>query len=251
MMSKKRAFTLIEVLVVMAIVTILASILFPAFAQARHAAHKSVCLSNMKQLTLALLMYTDHQDGTFPGYVQDTWYRDGDATPIWTSMIQPYLRSEDVFTCRMAANGTRYGGVWGTRGWPSIGLNTHFGLWIYGGQPIRVTEGQIDKPAKNVLLADSVPGDPLLGYRGYITNAWNPREGQCGIPIVVNGTGATLTDRHSRGSNVALVDGHAVWQRIERLVPDRRPHPNDWCHCVVDANPAGFKWLVHYKCSTD
>ncbi|HRI45388.1 MAG TPA: type II secretion system protein [Fimbriimonadaceae bacterium] len=251
MERKSKAFTLVELLVVLAIITILASILFPALAQARRAAHKTVCLSNQRQLTFAVLMYTEDEHGTFPGYVQDTWYRQGDTTPIWTGMVSPYLKSEGVHVCPSASQETKFGALWGQRGWPSLGLNTNFGLWIWGGEPIRINESEIEKPAKNVLLADSMPGDHRLGYRGYITNAWNPREGQCGVPIVINGVGAVLSDRHNRGTNVALVDGHARWYPIEQLVPNRAPSIMDWCHCVVDANAAGLKWLVHYRCSTD
>ena len=251
MKQRLNGFTLIELLVAISIITILASILFPVFAQARQAAHKTVCLSNQKQLGLAVLMYTDDADGVFPGYVQDTWYRQGNATPIWCGMIQPYLKSTGVFTCPRATSETRYGGTWGERGWPSLGLNTNFGLWIWGGVPVRVSQSAMDKPAKNVLLSDSTSGAAAMGYRGYIVNAWNPREGQCGIPTVINGTGATLSDRHQVGSNVTLADGHANWKRIETIIPGEAPRVTDWCQCVVDANPARFKWLVHYTCNSD
>src|SRR5579862_5041705 len=66
MKSNTRAFTLIELLVVIAIIAILAAILFPVFSQARAAARKTVCISNMKQLALAVRMYSDDYDGYFP-----------------------------------------------------------------------------------------------------------------------------------------------------------------------------------------
>jgi prepilin-type N-terminal cleavage/methylation domain-containing protein len=65
-MYKHRAFTLIELLVVIAIIAILAAILFPVFAQAKAAAKSSVCLSNVKQQTLGVLMYTNDYDDNFP-----------------------------------------------------------------------------------------------------------------------------------------------------------------------------------------
>jgi prepilin-type N-terminal cleavage/methylation domain-containing protein len=56
-MAKRRGFTLIELLVVIAIIAILAAILFPVFSRAREQARKSNCLSNLKQMGTAMLMY--------------------------------------------------------------------------------------------------------------------------------------------------------------------------------------------------
>ena len=62
---KQKAFTLIELLVVIAIIAILAAILFPVFAQAKKAAKKTACLSNVKQTSLAAVMYSGDSDDTF------------------------------------------------------------------------------------------------------------------------------------------------------------------------------------------
>ena len=69
---KRRGFTLIELLVVIAIIAILAAILFPVFAQAREAARKASCISNLKQIGMGVLMYAQDYDeefpmGTYPG----------------------------------------------------------------------------------------------------------------------------------------------------------------------------------------
>src|SRR5690554_3954884 len=69
MMSTHRrtgGFTLIELLVVIAIIAILAAILFPVFAQARAKARQTACMSNMKQLGTALLMYAQDYDNVMP-----------------------------------------------------------------------------------------------------------------------------------------------------------------------------------------
>ncbi|HEU4752027.1 MAG TPA: prepilin-type N-terminal cleavage/methylation domain-containing protein, partial [Armatimonadota bacterium] len=61
-----KGFTLIELLVVIAIIAILAAILFPVFAQAREAARKVSCGSNLRQFGHAVLMYVQDHDETFP-----------------------------------------------------------------------------------------------------------------------------------------------------------------------------------------
>src|SRR5437660_11708707 len=62
----RTGFTLIELLVVIAVIAIIAAILFPVFAQAREAARKATCQSNLKQIGTAVLMYAQDYDETLP-----------------------------------------------------------------------------------------------------------------------------------------------------------------------------------------
>ncbi|MBQ7257504.1 MAG: prepilin-type N-terminal cleavage/methylation domain-containing protein [Abditibacteriota bacterium] len=78
MITIKKGFTLIELLVVIAIIAILAAILFPVFAQAREKARQASCLSNMKQLGTALVLYIDDYDETYPPRLLG-WYDNNDA----------------------------------------------------------------------------------------------------------------------------------------------------------------------------
>jgi prepilin-type N-terminal cleavage/methylation domain-containing protein/prepilin-type processing-associated H-X9-DG protein len=86
-----RAFTLIELLVVVAIISILAAILFPVFARARESARSTACLSNLKQLNMAMRMYADDYDGMHVRYS----YPLPGAVPFpsakWWMVIDPYL----------------------------------------------------------------------------------------------------------------------------------------------------------------
>jgi prepilin-type N-terminal cleavage/methylation domain-containing protein/prepilin-type processing-associated H-X9-DG protein len=101
---KSYGFTLIELLVVIAIIAILAAILFPVFAQAREKARQTSCLSNLKQITLGIIMYAQDFDGTTAvnrdcsnpgGPVCVT----GRAVRGWVDLVQPYVKNYDIYRC--------------------------------------------------------------------------------------------------------------------------------------------------------
>jgi len=121
---RKAGFTLIELLVVIAIIAILAAILFPVFAQARAKARAITCVSNLKQLSLGLLMYAQDYDETFPQWHWDAAYVAGnswdgtppnDGTTLWWNAIYPYVKSVGVFQCPDAkyAAPSKTDGHWG------------------------------------------------------------------------------------------------------------------------------------------
>jgi prepilin-type N-terminal cleavage/methylation domain-containing protein/prepilin-type processing-associated H-X9-DG protein len=113
-----RGFTLIELLVVIAIIAILAAILFPVFAQAREAARTSSCLSNAKQISLAILAYIQDYDELFPTPIYDLppgdpligtrdrpwgpWLRYHQG---WDHSILPYVKNVQVFLCPSTPGG--------------------------------------------------------------------------------------------------------------------------------------------------
>jgi len=88
---KHRGFTLIELLVVIAIIAILAAILFPVFAQAKAQAKKISSLSNDKQTSLAVLMYTNDSDDVFPVGSGCGWFYPLDGGWSWNT--QPYIKN--------------------------------------------------------------------------------------------------------------------------------------------------------------
>ena len=100
---QRSAFTLIELLVVIAIIAILAAILFPVFAQAREKARSATCLSNMKQLGNAVIMYVQDYDGAYPL----AWH-DDPALYGFDVMLYPYVKNLQVYECPSHHNTPRW-----------------------------------------------------------------------------------------------------------------------------------------------
>ncbi len=92
-------FTLIELLVVIAIIAILAAILFPVFAQARESARLTQCISHMKQIGHAVLMYADDHDETMPPRYDYTAAPAENPCVTWKHLVTPYHKNPDLFRC--------------------------------------------------------------------------------------------------------------------------------------------------------
>lgn len=90
---KRKAFTLIELLVVIAIIAILAAILFPVFAQAKAAAKRTSEISNIKNISLGVIMYSgDYDDVLVPMY-QANWDLPRSETILWKDSVLPYIKN--------------------------------------------------------------------------------------------------------------------------------------------------------------
>jgi prepilin-type N-terminal cleavage/methylation domain-containing protein/prepilin-type processing-associated H-X9-DG protein len=149
-----KGFTLIELLVVIAIIAILAAILFPVFAQAREKARQTSCLSNEKQIGLAVLMYAQDYDESYPlaWSLQGGWYNSCDpyiktsgAQNIWDATIKGVWHcpsDSSTLGVSYAGNAMVFGG--GAADW---------GLGPYPAK----TLAAINAPADCVLFAELVP----------------------------------------------------------------------------------------------
>jgi prepilin-type N-terminal cleavage/methylation domain-containing protein/prepilin-type processing-associated H-X9-DG protein len=137
--SVRKGFTLIELLVVIAIIAILASILFPVFARARENARRASCQSNMKQIGLGIMQYTQDYDENMP-YNQINLPPAPNDVP-WHFTIQPYLKSIQLFKCPSNSGpATTYvsGSDQPTYGIPQIPIS----YVANGGDPLQSASGE-------------------------------------------------------------------------------------------------------------
>ena len=164
--NNRSAFTLIELLVVIAIIAILAAVLFPVFAQAREKARSISCVSNEKQIGLAILLYVQDYDEHFP---PDQYFDAGFVGAygtthqhVWNQSVQPYIKNGAAAT---SWKGTEVGGVWScpdnkVNNYPSyaVPIDVFNGMWNKGGVPqIDIShyaqpESAIDSPSNKIML---------------------------------------------------------------------------------------------------
>jgi prepilin-type N-terminal cleavage/methylation domain-containing protein/prepilin-type processing-associated H-X9-DG protein len=217
----KRGFTLIELLVVIAIIAILAAILFPVFARAREKARQTSCLSNVKQLTTAYLMYAqDYDESVCPTHMppvrrpdrMDMWIWEKTADPgHLDSRLMPYIKNEQMLRCP-SAQSTIWG--YGMNLYPTVYARASGGDhgeagYGYGGASLAA----FARPAETVVIGDS------RGDRGcyYLGNAHFPGAPFRGPGYVCGGT----DPRHNDGINVGYADGHAKWLPANKVAPGR------------------------------
>jgi len=101
-LGAKAAFTLIELLVVIAIIAILAALLLPALARAKALAQRAACISNLKQISLAVKMYADDHNQTFPGGVKTNvlvWNVFKSLTKHYVGLTSPSSPNDQLFAC--------------------------------------------------------------------------------------------------------------------------------------------------------
>ena len=205
---KRKAFTLLEILVVIAIIAILAAILFPAFARARENARRASCQSNLKQIGLGIALYTQDYDEKLSHY-------DGMGTPgpdsftendvLWADVLQPYVKSKQIFICPSATHS----------GSPKTRTTTASASFYYGvAATLQTTEyaftnhsptpvsslSEFTNPSETLLVLDR--SDATTASYDYFVND---------DPFRAAGK------LHFEGPNCLFADGHVKWLQFEKL----------------------------------
>lgn len=222
---RHQGFTLIELLVVIATIGILAAILFPVFARARENARRTSCLSNLKQIGLGMMQYTQDYDEYYPlawlgapanysplpigmrktNYFLNAYTVFTDRTTVtWMDIIYPYTKSIAVYEC--PSKNTTSIRI------PSYGYNSAISNWqatkFFGGtgrNPISVSS--VTRSAEVIMLSDcNTQWSVDFGPSNY--KAW---------PDSSVADERTRVKLHFEGDNFVFADGHAKWMATKAV----------------------------------
>lgn len=225
-MNKAKGFTLIELLVVIAIIAILAAILFPVFASAKAAAKKIACLSNMKEIGLASVMYVTDADGVYPQTkrTDSDPANDDNAGQIENpdigsvfAMIYPYTGGGTINPNTLSTQKLFMDPAdtdpWGSQcqtinpGGPNVISYLINGYFVWG-----LTESQVPYPASTIYFTErrSITVNGVPAYCDDIYHPWFNAQNPVSPDLEMDeNIGAIAATRHNGLANYTFADGHA------------------------------------------
>ena len=204
-----RSFTLLEVLVVIAIIAILASMLMPALQKAREKARQGVCINNLRQIGLTTMLYAQDYNGYLPIALNYDHPNPSRRSPFGLFVLKNYVENTGIYNCPSDTTRTP-----GTTAWPGNGHylnyswhegnNQGYLWWFYN----RYWNGVVDigKPWNYGMLKKShldilaIDGETHIDAGGY-NIALGPSD-QVGASSLIAWT------RHPSGANCVMADGH-------------------------------------------
>jgi len=208
---RRLGFTLIELLVVVAIISVLAAILFPVFARARENARRASCMSNMKQIGLAVMQYTQDYDERYPQLQANALpYTTPDSTGHKSvyAMLYPYTKSYELLACTNAPDQTGgYAPDYAAHDAGSYPLNT----MIFNSAGVSMAA--VSQPAARVMIDEIgkvervVRSYPTYSSPGYVNWLGTPES-------------APVDQNHFDGGNLLFADGHVKWKLITNICPE-------------------------------
>jgi len=259
-------FTLIELLVVIAIIAILAAILFPVFAQAREKARQATCASNLKQIGLGLIGYSQDYDEQLPpawiGWNANPAISVGfPGTARWMDVEQPYVKNTQIFSCPSSA--TKYTAVPTNKivndtdpatGQPYANENGGYAMNVtYFSDPVAHPPTPVfDQPGNSQRSLANIPDPAGTAYIFDFKNGgssfqcvWNagvggwfpqpPIDNNANPPTL--GVNGWLVALHQRRLNVEFCDGHVKSVDLGYLTQPSKIIENgvpDYCHFTIE-----------------
>lgn len=251
---RKQGFTLIELLVVIAVIGILAAMIFPVFSRAREKARQTSCLSNIKQLTLAGVMYSQDWDGKWPPVVGGGYLASDQSWASWlanwyASALFPYVKTYALYQCpSQPSGGVTYGNFGGLGICYNQAMGGYWPDYVARNVPNpagwdnwdSVTMDNTKWPSQKIAFADG--GEAFLNHY-FIGGCYNDAYR---FPVGYDwrssgGRQSTVIYRHNGGANFGFLDGHAKWRSQGEATKAGTPRMGD-DQCAQWGPPTRDDW---------